>query len=204
MGDPIQEVSRPPSNGTTTYDRWRLRAAALVTIAVLFYLVCVISGRIDEKQRLGAGDAQLAAATGLLVFLILSPEFFSRMKSFKGFGVEFEMLQEVRDAQIRQEQDLKSLRYLLSKGLSPLQLFHFMMLGTGGGENYKWDPGLKSDVRRLIVAKLVVERPPHSIDAIADYATKGLREVLELTPEGRAYFDAVVADVGAATANPSS
>jgi hypothetical protein len=121
----------------------------LIGLLVIAYTAAVVSGRIPTEHKIDAVNLALIALALIGIGLLLSPQTFERLKHLKMAGFELEMLERVKEKQAKQEEQLKDIGLLLPLLLPEKERKHLVNLAEGRADQYKGNPSLRSELRRL-------------------------------------------------------
>jgi type III secretory pathway component EscS len=163
----------------------RLIAAALVATLGSAYIVGVVSGVIATEHRLDLAHLGLIILLVIVVSILLRAEWLSRIKLFKFGDLQIELLEQVREAQIKNDRQLEDIRLVLPLLLPKSELVHLMNLQEGRTASYRGGNALRAELRRLRSIGLIQMRPNRTVGEMTSGTVFDLGECVELTSLGR-------------------
>ena len=162
----------------------RRLAALLVLAFVAAYTVAVVSGTVHKDNRLQLADLALIVLASTGVGLLLNPTLMSRLRTFELQGFKVELLEQVRDRQLQQAQDLADLQLILPLLLPETERTHLKNLAEGTADGYKGNHALRTELRRLRSIGLIRTRSNRAVGHIVDGLVFDLGDYVALTELG--------------------
>jgi hypothetical protein len=164
----------------------RILIAVLLGLLGLAYAFAVVTGGIQEHDRIDTPTLVFLAFLGLVVLALLHPDLFSRLKTFEMSGIKLEMLERVREKQSEQALQLQDMRLMLPLLLPAGERKHLMNLAARSTKGYKTNQAMRTELRRLRSLELIRMLPDKHIAAMnPDGQVIDLANFLELTENGR-------------------
>jgi hypothetical protein len=122
----------------------------------------------------------------LLKLLLQNPEILDKLNlSFKGVNLEVQ-LRTVQERQKRQQDQIDSLKFLISYFVSDYELAHLEELEKGGSENYQKSLYFREELRRLRPLGLIESLPGKHVGEMTD--DDRLTDYVRLTQRGKDYL----------------
>src|SRR5437763_10891247 len=166
-------VSEPASPRTAI-----LRAAIVIVIvaALAVYLAAVTGFGLSRDRRVDLIDVALIAVVALLCFVLLQPAVFARIRSVEMKGFKVELLEKVREQQLRQANELDDLRLIIPVLFPEPERLHLRNLAQGKTSAYRGSESVRSELRRLRTAGLIRMRGNRYMSELKDDMVADLRE----------------------------
>ncbi len=182
----IDNPKSPPGALRTTGRRILL--AVVICLLAAVYTLGVIFGSIPTDCRIDASNLMVLGVSVFSAILLVSPDFFQRLRRLKvpGFEVEVEKLRRIQD---QQQSELEAMSLLLPLLLNDLETKHLRELSEGGLATFPGSHRLRSDLRHLAVARLIERLPGRKIAEIKDGSSICLSEFVSLTQFGKRMAD---------------
>jgi hypothetical protein len=182
-GAEIPSVSRH-SNGNPQL-RMRAAVAVLLIVFVSLYLLAFVLGWIKEGNKIDAVHLALIVLTGVIAVALVQPQAFERLKRLKLSGFELEVLEEVKEKQAAQEDQLEDIRLILPLLLPQADRKHLSNLELKTTADYQGNHGLRAALRRLRSMRLVRMKTDRYIAEMKDGGAYDLADFVELTALGQ-------------------
>ena len=165
----------------------RLALTLGIILAISAYIVGIVIGKIQDKQKLGIADVGLLLVSCAAVGVLLRPELLEKITHIKVGSVEFE-LQKLQQDQEKQRNELDDVRFVLTLLLEPSELQHLKNIDKGSTQDYLGRHSVRTALRKLRTLGLIRNRDGHKISELADNSKMDLKNVVELTERGRQYL----------------
>ncbi len=165
----------------------RLALALGIILAISAYIVGIVIGKIQDKQKLGIADVGLLLVGCAAVAVLLRPELLERVTHIKVGSVEFE-LQKLQHDQEKQRNELDDVRFVLTLLLEPSELQHLKNIDKGKTQDYLGRHSVRTELRKLRTLGLIRNRDDRKISELADNSKMDLKNIVELTERGRQYL----------------
>ncbi len=163
---------------------YRLVLAIVISLLVIAYIAGVVSGIITEQHRIDAVGLATIALAAIVVALLMRPEVFERLKILEMSGFKLEMLEKVRERQVKQESKLEDIALILPLLLPEKERKHLHNLANRTTANYKGNHEVRSELRRLREIKLIEMLKGREVNQIKDGLVFDLADYVKLTPHG--------------------
>jgi len=181
------EVASNAGNKHPARTAIRLALALGIILAISAYIVGIVIGKIQDKQKLGIADVGLLLVSCAAVGVLLRPELLEKITHIKVGSVEFE-LQKLQHDQEKQRDELDDVRFVLTLLLEPSELQHLKNIDKGNTQDYLGRHSVRTELRKLRTLGLIRNRDGHKIAKLADNSEMDLRNIVELTERGRQYL----------------
>ena len=153
------------------------------------YIYGILVGSISKDQRIDSVALLIIALTALIVLFLLQPETFSRLKLLQLCNFKMEMLEEVKQAQEKQDSQLGDIDLILSLWLPETELRHLLNLSNGKTTGYKGSHSMRSEIRRLRSMKLLYMCPDRQVGQMTDDKIFDLKDYVGLSDLGRKWVE---------------
>ena len=164
---------------------------ALAALAIISYLICVVTGRIHKDDRLGLPEVGLGLVVCLFLILVIHPQALDRLNLLKlPGGIEL-TLEKIQRQQVEQRRELDGFFSILSNLLSLPEKYHLRLLARGVDEEYTGQSSLREEIFRLKRFGLVAEIEGQKIGDMLDGRKFNLRSFVYLTPQGGRFIKAL-------------
>ena len=162
----------------------------LAALAVIAYLVCVVTGKIHKDDRLGLPEVGLALVACVFLILVIHPAALDRLNLLKlPGGIEL-TLEKIQRQQVEQRRELDAFFSILSNLLSLPEKYHLRSLARTD-EEYTGQPSLREEMFRLKRFGLIDEVEGQKIGDMFDGKKFKLRSFVHLTPQGKRFINAL-------------
>jgi hypothetical protein len=162
----------------------RLALATVTALLAVAYTVGIVSGLISEHRRIDFVSLAAISVAVVVVTLLLRPEVFERLKILEMSGFKLEMLEKVREKQVKQESELEDIRLILPVLLPDKERKHMLNLAAGKTRSYKGNHDVRTELRRLRSIKLIEMRKDREVNQMQDNLAFDLADYARLTPLG--------------------
>ena len=166
----------------------RVLCAFLVMGAVCVYVVCIVLGKFQERQRLNAADVGTIVIAVFVAGVLLRPEFLNRLTHLKVGIVELE-LEKLQQDQELQRHELDDVRFVLTLLLKQSEVQHLRNLENHATQGYEGNKNVQNELRNLRTLGLIKNRKDRTIGELTDKFKFDLSDFVQLTPRGRYYLD---------------
>ena len=154
-------------------------------------------GKIPQDQKVDSVHFGIFLLSGVLIFLLLKPNFTDRLKRLEGAGFKIEMLEKVKEKQEKQAKMLDQQVSLLDDISLMLPLLlpkternHLMNLDLGQ-TFYKGRSALRSEIRRLRSIGLLEMLPGRNVGHMESGKDFDLADYVRLTDLGRRWVSRI-------------
>jgi hypothetical protein len=170
--------------------RYTIRAilALIVVLSVFIYLVCIVLGKLQERQKLGASDVGMIVVAVVVAGVLLRPEFLNRLTHLKVGNVEVE-LEKLQQDQLLQRHELDDVRFVLTLLLQQTEVQHLKNLENNETRGYEGNNNVRNELRKLRTLGLIQSRENRTIGELTDRAKFDLKDFVQLTLRGRHYLE---------------
>lgn len=179
----------------------RITAITLITLSSL-YTVLVLAGKIPESQRITATHLVLLAITGFLAVMLLAPKSLQRLKILELSGFKLELLERVRENQLKQSEAIDTIDMILPVLLPEPEQAHLVNLLNGTANNYKGGGALRSELRRLRSGRLIEMTGKGYVGELTSDKRFDLAQYVRLTNLGRRWATQVASIAKQDNADP--
>ena len=163
----------------------RILIAIALGAAGLIYTIYVVTGRIPESQQLSGTHLLLLAFLSVIVVVLIAPENLKRLKILELSGFKLELLERVRENQLKQSDALDTISLILPLLLPKTEQAHLTNLLKGTAANYKGGGTLRSELRRLRSIALIEMTGKGYVADLTSDKTFDLSDYVKLTKLGR-------------------
>jgi len=163
---------------------YRLALALAIGVLVVGYTAGIVTGRISQQHRIDVVGLATIALAAIAVALLLRPEIFERLKVLEMSGFKLEMLDKVREKQVKQESELEDIKLILPLLLPDRERKHMLNLAEGKTDKYKGNHELRTELRRLRSIGLIKMRTDREVNQMKDSLAFDLAHYVKLTPLG--------------------
>lgn len=122
--------------------------AILLSCLIIIYTIQVVSGELPKDNRIDIVHLTLISLVLIGITLLLKPEILERLKLLQIANFKLEMLERVREKQIRQEQQLEDISLIIPLLLPKTERKHLFNLDQGKTD-YEGNGSLRAELRRL-------------------------------------------------------
>jgi len=162
----------------------RLALAIVIGLLAMAYTAGIVSGLISEHRRIDLVSLAAISVAAVIVTLLLRPEVFERLKILEMSGFKLEMLEKVREKQVKQESELEDIRLILPVLLPDKERKHMLNLAAAKTRNYKGNHDVRTELRRLRSIKLIEMKKDREVNQMRDDLGFDLADYATLTPLG--------------------
>ena len=166
----------------------RVLCALIVMLAVCVYIVFVVLGKFQERQKLTASDVGMIVVAVFVAGVLLQPEFLSRLTHLKVGNVELELEKLQQDQQL-QRRELDDVRFVLTLLLQQAEVQHLKNLENKKPQVYEGNNNVRSELRKLRTLGLIQNRKDRTIGELTDRFKFDLNDYVQLTARGRHYLE---------------
>jgi hypothetical protein len=168
--------------------RWAI--ASILLLALCIYVVCILSGKIEDPHKLGGADVGIILVIVLAVVVLLQPGLLNRLTDLKFGGFEL-TLRELQADQQLQRGELDGIRFVLTLLLQKREQDHLSNLEEGKTktQDYHGNAALCSELRNLRTLGLIKNLSGRTIAELEKKQTFDLMNFVELTDRGREYLE---------------
>lgn len=175
---------------------------ALVIIVLAFgYTTAVVRGAIPKDRQIDAVHLVLIVLATLTGLLLLYPAALQRVRTVELSGFKLEMLEHIRERQMRQEDQLNDVRLLVPLLFPEAERKHLSNLARGKTKAYKGGGSLRDELRRLRSIGLIEMRGEHTVGELRSDMVVDLSEYVRLTELGKRWVQRL-ADLELAAIEP--
>jgi hypothetical protein len=134
----------------------RRAIASILLLALCIYVVCVLSGKIEDPHKLGGADVGIILVVLLAVVVLLQPALLNRLTDLKFGGFELKLRELQADQQL-QRGELDGIRFVLTLLLQKREQDHLSNLEEGETKtrDYHGNAALCSELRNLRTLGLI-------------------------------------------------
>jgi hypothetical protein len=185
--DPIPLPTRWGNAKTRTLLRFAV--GGLATLLLAAYAVAVITGKISASHQLGTVDLIVIVVGLIAIGILIRPEVLNSIQEFGIGGLSVKMrhqLQEIQDTQKDHSKNLNDMRFILEALVTTSEISHLKKLAHGSASNYKRNPSLLVELRRLRDVGLIRTINEQRLGQLPDRFN--LAEWVELTKRGADYL----------------
>jgi len=166
-----------PTDTVETATRWGLVAlSALAAFGALLRMFA--PGSLSLPERLDQTTLMYLGVAGGLLLL-------RQVKTFSLGQLKFELIEKIREQQIRQEEKIADIALILPLLLAEKEVKHLQNLHAKNTERYKGEGVLREELRRLRSIGLITKKPDRNIGDMKDGLPFDLADYVELTELGR-------------------
>jgi hypothetical protein len=165
----------------------RYIVATTIILAVSWYSVGIVAGKIHQEQRFNWADVGVILVGTIAIVFLLRPEFLDRLTHLRVGSVEFE-LQKLQSDQQTQRNELDDVRFVLTLLLQEREVQHLRALAEGSTQDYVGNHDVRTDLRKLRTLGLIRNCKDRKIAELADNCKLDLKTVVELTERGQQYL----------------
>ena len=162
----------------------RISLAVLLCALVGAYSIGIVTGGISADRRIDVVHLGIIIFAVSVATLILQPEILRRFKALELKGFKLEMLEQVREKQVEQENQLDDIRLMLPLLLPDTEQKHLSNLSGGRTSAYRGSHTLRTEVRRLRYIRLIRMKKHKIVADMKDGLGFDLASFVELTPLG--------------------
>ena len=180
--DPPAESSQPKTSEPRLPSRRRSIAIGVASCVVI-YLALAVCGVIKRDNRLNAAEMVLLALAGLVVVILLTPNFLERITKLKFSDFEIE-LDRIQKDQQQQKADLDGVRFVLSLLLKTEEVAHLRNLHSGDVQHYVGNGSVRTELGKLLELRLIERLPGRGLRQIKDNAQFVLSDFVRITTPG--------------------
>jgi hypothetical protein len=166
----------------------RVTFALIGIIAVFIYIVCIVLGKLQERQKLSASDVAMIVVAVFVAGVLLRPEFLNRLTHLKVGNVELELEKLQQDQQL-QRHELDDVRFVLTLLLQQSEVQHLKNLENNETQGYEGNNNVRNELRKLRTLGLIQNRKDRTIGELTDRFKFDLNDFVQLTLRGRHYLD---------------
>jgi hypothetical protein len=189
--EPAKVPNRPAADQPLTDLRrgTPIRRTIAVGIAscVLIYLALVVCNVVSEKDRLNAVDIVLLAMAGLVIAILLFPNFVERIAKLKIRDFEIDLHRIQKDQQ-EQKEELDGIRFVLTLLLKTEELQHLRNLKSNPENGYIGNVSVRAELGKLLDLRLIERLPGRHLREFRDNARVELGHIVRLTPRGEDFL----------------
>ena len=168
---------------------FRTVAAALLLIALVAYVMAIVSGVLKSDQRLSIADLVGIVVIIGLAAVLLAPQSLDRIQALN-IGELKVQLHEIRNDQASQKREIDLIRLALELAVTENERKHLTNLDQPlEVVRYTGNQALKIELRHLRTLELIHSK--RYIGQIPDEREFNLREFVELTQRGRDYLKSI-------------
>jgi hypothetical protein len=185
--DPIPLPTRWGNAKTRTLLRFAV--GGLATLLLAAYAAAVITGKISESRQLSTVDLIIIVVGVIAIGILIKPEILNSIQEFGIGGLSVKMrhqLQEIQDTQKDHSKNLNDMRFILEALATTSEISHLKKLAYGATSEYKRNPSLIAELRRLRDVGLIKPINKQRIGHLPDRFN--LAECVELTKRGADYL----------------
>lgn len=165
--------------------------AAVIGAAVLTYTIAVVMGLISPGRKIDSVTLAIIVLGLLGIVGLLDPHAFDRLKRVKMTGFEVELLERVRERQVKQENQLEDISLILPVLLPDAERRYLINFADERTAGYKGSHELRAALRRLRSIGLVRMRPKQYVAFIKDDLVVDLSDYVELTDLGKRWVQRI-------------
>jgi hypothetical protein len=171
----------------------RLVLAGLLSGWLIWYTTGVVSGDIPKQRQIDAVHLALIAVGAVAILLLVHPTALQRLRTVELSGFKLEMLEHIRERQIRQEDQLQDVRLLVPLLFPDAERRHLSNLARGATQGYKGGGSLRDELRRLRSIGLIEMKNNHAVGELRSDMTVDLSEYVQLTDLGKRWVQRLAA-----------
>lgn len=157
-------------------------------LAVSVYILCIVLGKLQERQRLSASDVGMMVVAVFVAGVLLRPEFLNRLTHLKVGNVELELEKLQQDQQL-QRHELDDVRFVLTLLLRQSEVQHLKNLKNNETHGYEGNKNVCNELRNLRTLGLIQSRKNRTIGELEDRLKFDLSDFVQLTARGRHYLE---------------
>ena len=181
--------SKPAARGLSSSSyAIRILLAFLVMVAASIYVVGIVLGKFQERQKLSASDVGTIVIAVFVAGVLLRPEFLNRLTHLKVGNVELELEKLQQDQQL-QRHELDDVRFVLTLLLKQSEVQHLKNLENHDTQGYEGNKNLQNELRNLRTLGLIQSRKDRTISELKDKFRFDLNDFVQLTARGTHYLD---------------
>jgi len=186
----VPETSaKPPAQGLFRLSyAIRVLCALIVMLAASVYVLFIVLGKFQERQKLTASDVGVIVIAVFVAGVLLQPEFFRRLTHVKVGNVELELEKLQQDQQL-QRHELDDVRFVLTLLLQQTEVQHLKNLENKKTQGYQGNNNLCNELRKLRTLGLIQSRKDRTIGELRDRSKFDLNDYVQLTVRGSQYLD---------------
>lgn len=166
----------------------RVIFAVIVMLLVSIYVVCVVLGKFQDRQKLSASDVAMIVVAVMVAGVLLRPEFLNRLTHLKIGNVEVE-LEKLQQDQLLQRHELDDVRFVLTLLLQQTEVQHLKNLENSETQGYEGNNNVRNELRKLRTLGLIRSRENRTIGELTDRSKFDLKDFVQLTVRGRHYLE---------------
>lgn len=179
-----QAAPRSPSKRFTVAGVVRTVTAVVLLAGLVAYLFATIVLGLPPSRRIDLIGVILIAVVGLACIVLLQPALFERVRLLEMKGFRLELLEKVREQQLRQAHELDDLRLIIPILFPEAERIHLRNLAQGKPAPYRGSETVRSELRRLRGAGLIRMHGNRYIGDLKDDLVADLPDFVELTEFG--------------------
>lgn len=162
--------------------------ALIVMLSVSIYIVCLVLGKLQERQKFSASDVGMIVVAVIVAGVLLRPEFLNRLTHLKVGNVEVE-LEKLQQDQLLQRHELDDVRFVLTLLLQQTEVQHLKNLENNETQGYEGNNNVRNELRKLRTLGLIQSRENRPIGELTDRFKFDLKDFVRLTVRGRHYLE---------------
>jgi hypothetical protein len=166
----------------------RVIFALIGMLAVSVYILCIVLGKLQERQKLSASDVGMIVVAVFVAGVLLRPEFLNRLTHLKVGNVELELEKLQQDQQL-QRHELDDVRFVLTLLLRQSEVQHLKNLKNNETQGYEGNKNVCNELRNLRTLGLIQSRKDRTIGELEDRLKFDLNDFVQLTARGRHYLE---------------
>lgn len=163
----------------------RILIAVALAAAGIIYTILVVMGRIPESQQLSATHLLMLVVLSAVVTLLIAPDNLKRLKLLELSSFKLELLERVREHQLKQSEALDTISLILPLLLPKTEQVHLINLLNRTASNYKGGSTLRNELRRLRSIALIKMTGKGNVADLTSDRTFDLSDYVELTELGK-------------------
>ncbi len=163
----------------------RIGIAVAVVLMIGAYTLLVLSGNVSQDRRIDTVHLFIILSGVLACVVLLKPDLADRLRLLEVKGFKIELLERIRERQIRQEHELEDIRLIIPLLFRDAERKHLSNLARGKTARYHGGGPLREELRRLCSIGLLQRRGGHKISELHSDLVLDLGDYVELTDLGR-------------------
>lgn len=150
--------------------KWRIlrfAAGGIAFLLVAVYIGFVVAGKISASRQISVTNLVVIVVGLTVIAILIRPQVLSNIQEFGVAGLSVKMrkqLNEIQDTQKDQGKNLEEIHFILESLVTKSEMSHLRKLANHSTANYKLNPTLMAELRRLRDVGLIEARKDQSGD----------------------------------------
>lgn len=146
------EIEQPAVPSPKKWRILRFTAGAIAFLLVAVYIGFVIAGKISTSRQISVTNLVVIVVGLVIVAILIWPQALSNVQEFGVGGLSVKMrqqLKEIQNTQMDQGRNLEEIHFILESLVTTSEMSHLRKLANRTAANYKLNPALVLELRRL-------------------------------------------------------